>query len=332
MRVASLYLPFDLQAVTYTFSGERKLQRYIIIRLFHGFIAFIGVTIVVFSLVRLTGDPLDTLLGEEDDEEAAAYVSKLWGLDKPLAAQYFTYMRNLSQGELGPSFAFDSSAADLIKKRLPNTLLLGGLAAMISFPLSLMLGVVTAVKRDSPFDYGGKTLAVMGQATPDFWIAIILIWVFAVTLGWFPTSGKGGLSHLVLPVFVLALPSAGTLRLMRSAMLNQLDSEYIKLARIKGLPEWKIIWKHAFRNAAIVPLTFLSVVISTLVTGSIVVETIFAWPGMGQLAIQAINARDYHVVQALALIGSVILIILHILTDIAYVYADPRIRYTKMQS
>jgi peptide/nickel transport system permease protein len=314
------------------FSKERLLQRYIIIRLFHGLIAFIGVTMVVFSLVRLTGDPLDNLLGEEDDEETAAYVSELWGLDRPLAEQYFTYMRNLSQGEFGPSFSFDASAAELIKKRLPNTLLLGGLAAMISFPLSLMLGVVTAVKRDSPFDYGGKTLAVMGQATPDFWIAIILIWVFAVTLGWLPTSGKGGLSHLVLPVFVLALPSAGTLRLMRSAMLNQLDSEYIKLARIKGLPEWKIIWKHAFRNAAIVPLTFASVVISSLVTGSIVVETIFAWPGMGQLAIQAINARDYHVVQALALMGSVILIMLHIITDILYVYADPRIRFTKMQS
>ena len=172
----------------------------------------------------------------------------------------------------------------------------------------------------------------MGQATPDFWIAIILIWVFAVTLGWLPTSGRGGITHLILPVTVLALPSAGTLRLMRSAMLNQLDSEYVKLARIKGVPEWKIIWKHAFRNASIVPITFASVVISSLVTGSIVVETIFAWPGMGQLAIQAINARDYHVVQALALMGSSMLIIMHIVTDIAYVYADPRIRFTKMQS
>ena len=134
----------------------------------------------------------------------------------------------------------------------------------------------------------------------------------------------------MLPVIVLALPSAATLRLMRSAMLNQLDSEYVKLARIKGLPEWKIIWKHAFRNAAIVPLTFASVVISQLVSGSIVVETIFAWPGMGQLAIQAINARDYHVVQALALMGSTILILMHLVTDIAYVYADPRIRFTRM--
>ena len=163
-------------------------------------------------------------------------------------------------------------------------------------------------------DYGGKTLAIVGQATPDFWIAIILIWVFAVTLGWLPTSGKGDWQHLVLPVLVLALPSAATLRLMRSAMLNQLDSEYVKLARIKGLPEWKIIWKHAFRNAAIVPLTFMGVVIGQLVSGSIVVETIFAWPGMGQLAIQAINARDYHVVQALALMGSTILILMHLVT------------------
>ena len=306
------------------------MQRYILIRLFHGLIAFLGVTIIIFSLVRLSGDPLDNLLGEEDDEESAIYIRELWGLDRPLPAQYFTYMGNVLRGEFGPSYSFDASAADLIKRRLPNTILLGGLATVISFPLSIMIGVLTAVRRDSVFDYGGKTLAIVGQATPDFWIAIILIWIFAVTLGWLPTSGKGDLQNLVLPVIVLALPSAATLRLMRSAMLNQLDSEYVKLARIKGLPEWKIIWKHAFRNAAIVPLTFMSVVIGQLVSGSIVVETIFAWPGMGQLAIQAINARDYHVVQALALMGSTILILMHLVTDIAYVYADPRIRFTRM--
>ena len=306
------------------------MQRYILIRLFHGLIAFLGVTIIIFSLVRLSGDPLDNLLGEEDDEESAIYIRELWGLDRPLPAQYFTYMGNVLRGEFGPSYSFDASAADLIKRRLPNTLLLGGLATVISFPLSIMIGVLTAVRRDSVFDYGGKSLAIVGQATPDFWIAIILIWIFAVTLGWLPTSGKGDVQNLVLPVIVLALPSAATLRLMRSAMLNQLDSEYVKLARIKGLPEWKIVWKHAFRNAAIVPLTFMSVVIGQLVSGSIVVETIFAWPGMGQLAIQAINARDYHVVQALALMGSTILIIMHLVTDIAYVYADPRIRFTRI--
>ena len=306
------------------------MQRYILIRLFHGVIAFLGVTIIIFSLVRLSGDPLDNLLGEEDDEATAEYIRELWGLDRPLAVQYFTYMGNMLHGEFGPSFSFDASAAELIRRRLPNTLLLGGLATVISFPMSIMIGVLTAVRRDSVFDYGGKSLAIVGQATPDFWIAIILIWIFAVTLGWLPTSGKGDLQNLVLPVIVLALPSAATLRLMRSAMLNQLDSEYVKLARIKGLPEWKIIWKHAFRNAAIVPLTFASVVISQLVSGSIVVETIFAWPGMGQLAIQAINARDYHVVQALALMGSTILILMHLVTDIAYVYADPRIRFTRM--
>lgn len=306
------------------------MQRYILIRLFHGVIAFLGVTIIIFSLVRLSGDPLDNLLSEEDDEETAQYVLELWGLDRPLAVQYFTYMGNVLRGEFGPSFSFDASAGELIKRRLPNTLLLGGLATAISFPLSIAIGVFTAVKRDSAFDYGGKSLAIVGQATPDFWIAIILIWIFAVTLGWLPTSGKGGVEHLVLPVIVLALPSAATLRLMRSAMLNQLDSEYVKLARIKGLPEWKIIWKHAFRNAAIVPLTFMSVIIAQLVSGSIVVETIFAWPGMGQLAIQAINARDYHVVQALALMGSTILILMHLVTDIAYVYADPRIRFTRI--
>ena len=306
------------------------MQRYILIRLFHGLIAFLGVTILIFSLVRLSGDPLDNLLSEEDDEETAQYVRELWGLERPLAVQYFTYMGNVLQGEFGPSFSFDASAGELIKRRLPNTLLLGGLATAISFPLSIAIGVFTAVRRDSFMDYGGKTLAIVGQATPDFWIAIILIWVFAVTLGWLPTSGKGDWQHLVLPVLVLALPSAATLRLMRSAMLNQLDSEYVKLARIKGLPEWKIIWKHAFRNAAIVPLTFMGVVIGQLVSGSIVVETIFAWPGMGQLAIQAINARDYHVVQALALMGSTILILMHLVTDIAYVYADPRIRFTRI--
>jgi len=144
------------------------VQRYILIRLFHGLIAFLGVTILIFSLVRLSGDPLDNLLSEEDDEETAQYVRELWGLERPLAVQYFTYMGNVLRGEFGPSFSFDASAGELIKRRLPNTLLLGGLATAISFPLSIAIGVFTAVRRDSIMDYGGKSLSIVGQAPPDF--------------------------------------------------------------------------------------------------------------------------------------------------------------------
>ena len=307
------------------------MQSYIMIRIAQGFLAFLGVSLLVFVLVRASGDPQALYAGEDEgDQESIEHTRRLWGLDRPISTQYFIYMRNIVTGNFGDSFSRSGSVSNLIWSRLPATLLLGGVATAISLPISLLLGVVTAVKRDTFFDYFGKLVAFVGLAMPNFWLAIMLIWLFAITLDWLPSSGKGTWLHLVLPIAVLATPGATILRLMRSTMLDQLDSEYVKLARIKGLPEWKIIWKHVFRNAAIVPLTFLGVIFANIVTGSVVVESIFAWPGIGLLAIQSINARDYAVVQAITLMGTSVIIVLHIVVDILYAYVDPRIRFGKM--
>jgi peptide/nickel transport system permease protein len=175
----------------------------------------------------------------------------------------------------------------------------------------------------------GKIIALLGQSLPTFWLGIVLIWVFAANLGWFPTSGRGGLQNIVLPGIALGWFSvAAFMRLIRSSMLNVLDTEYVKLARVKGLPERKVIWKHALKNASIAPITFFGAIIVQLITGSVTIETVFSWPGVGLLALEAVNARDYQVVQAVAFLGSAAFVFMNLLLDIAYAYIDPRVRYT----
>ena len=214
-------------------------------------------------------------------------------------------------------------------QRLPATLQLFAFAFVLSIALSLPLGVISAVKKDTLWDYGGKLFAVLGQSVPNFWIGIMLIWIFAVHLDLFPTSGKGGLHHMALPSIALgAFGLASGVRLSRSAMLDVLDSEYIKLVRIKGIPEWKVIWKHCLRNAALVPVTYFGVQLAGLITGSVIIETVFAWPGVGLLAIEAVRARDFQVVQSVVVIFAFIYIVTSLLIDILYAYLDPRIRFS----
>jgi peptide/nickel transport system permease protein len=182
--------------------------------------------------------------------------------------------------------------------------------------------------KDSPFDYAGKVLALLGQSLPPFWLGIVLMWIFAVELELVPTSGKGGVKHLILPAISIGLFNvAALMRLVRSSMLDVLDSEYVKLARIKGLAEWKVIWKHGLRNAAIAPLTYFGIILGGLLVGSITIETVFSWPGVGLLAVDAVRARDFQVVQAVVLFFAIIFILANLLVDITYAYLDPRIRY-----
>ena len=216
----------------------------------------------------------------------------------------------------------------LISERLPATIQLGSAVFLFGRLIGLPMGVISAVRKGGFLDTIGKTLALTGLAAPTFWVSIVLIWIFAVELGWTPTSGKGGLDHMVLPVIAGGTTGiASWLRLTRTAMLDALDSEYVMYARMKGLPEWKVVWKHAFRNALIVPITSFGGVISGIITGSVVLETIFAWPGVGLLAIQSINGRDYVVIQAITMMGAVMLILGNLAVDILYAYIDPRIRY-----
>ena len=305
------------------------MQRYIIIRLVQSIFTLIGVSIIVFSLARLSGNPLDVLLPPEADAETFERLNKLWGLDKPWYSQYFTFVKNVSRGEFGPSFKWQGrTAMELVLLHLPATLQLAVISIGVSVLLAVPIGVMSAVKKGTMVDTVGKLIALLGQSLPSFWLAIVLIWIFAVLLGWFPTSGRGGISNMILPAVAMGWFSvASFMRLTRSSMLNVMDSEYIKLARIKGLKEWKVVWKHGLKNAAIPPLTVFGAIVVGQMTGSVTIETVFAWPGIGLLALQAVNSRDYQVIQAVTMFISVLFIGMNLLIDILYAYIDPRIRF-----
>ena len=306
------------------------MQRYIVIRLFQSLIALFAITIIIFALGRVTGNPLDVLLPEDAGAEDYARVEKLWGLDRPLHMQYLTYLGNLFQGNFGESLKWrGKSVRELVLSRFPATLQLAALALVVSAGLALPIGVIVAVKKDTGIDFGGKIIALLGQSLPSFWLGIVLMWIFAVKLGWFPTSGKGGISHMVLPAVALGwYQVAAVMRLTRSSMLDVLDTEYVKLARVKGVPEWKVVWKHCLRNAAVAPLTYFGLIFATFLHGSVVIETVFSWPGVGLLAIDAVLALDFPVVQSVVLLFAAIYIASNLLVDVAYAYLDPRIRYT----
>ena len=316
------------------------MQRFIIIRLVHAVIALLAISLIIFALIRLSGDPLDTLLDEDATEEDDARVRAYWGLDKPLHIQYAVYMGNIFTGKLGESIRFPGQdASQLLLNRLPATLELALVALSVSALIALPLGVIVAVKKDTGIDIAGKIVALLGQSVPSFWLGLMLMWVFAVHLQLLPTSGRGSLEvsdfgwdrlkHIILPGIALGyFQVAALMRLIRSSMLEVLDTEYVKLARIKGIPEWKVIWKHCVRNAMIAPLTYFGLVIGGLMTGSVVIETIFTWPGVGLLAIDALRSQDFQVVQSVVLFFAVVFIAFNLAVDILYAYLDPRIRYT----
>jgi peptide/nickel transport system permease protein len=305
------------------------MQRYIMIRLFHAVIVLFAVSVVIFGLTRITGNPLDVLLPEEASPEDFERVKQTWGLDKPLHVQYLTFLGNAFRGNFGDSIKWPGrTSRELVLSRLPATLQLAAFALLVSAAMALPIGVIAAVKKDTGIDYAAKLIALLGQSLPSFWLAIVLIWIFAVHLNWFPTSGKGGIEHMILPAVALGwYQVAAVARLTRSSMLEVLDSEYVKLARIKGVPEWKVVWKHCLRNAALAPLTYFGLIVGGFVTGSVVIETVFSWPGVGLLAIDAVQVRDFQVVQTVVIFFAFIYILSSLLVDILYAYLDPRIRY-----
>lgn len=306
------------------------MQRFIVLRILQGLLAVFVISLIVFALSRVAGDPLAAILDDEAGKEQIERLRQSWGLDKPLHVQYFTYMRRLMTGDLGVSFRWDRPVLELIAERLPATIQLSSFALIVTGIISFPIGVLSAVKKDSWFDAGGKMFAILGQSAPTFAVGLILMWIFAVQLGWLPTSGKGGFKHIILPGFALGYYNvAAIMRLTRSSMLDVLDTEYVKLARIKGIPEWKIVWKHCFRNALIGPLTYFSLIFAILITGSVVIETVFAWPGLGLMVIEAINSKDHIVVQAVVMLFALLYVGINIITDITYAYVDPRIRYNQ---
>jgi len=285
-------------------------------------------SLIVFSLARISGNPLEVMLPIEAQEEDYERLTKYWGLDKPLHEQYVVFLKKAIQGDFGESLKYQGrSAMGLVAERLPATLELAGFALLISALLALPIGVLAAVAKGTHWDSAAKVIALLGQSLPAFWLGIVLMWIFAVHLDWLPSSGRGGIRHLILPAITLGwFQVAAIMRLVRSSMLEVLDSEFVKLTRIKGLAEWKVIWKHCLRNAAIAPLTFFAIIAGVLLTGSVVTETVFTWPGVGLMVVDAVRSRDFQVVQAVVIVFALIFILCNLLVDILYSYLDPRIR------
>jgi peptide/nickel transport system permease protein len=288
------------------------------------------VSIIVFILGRLTGDPVALLLSEFSTLEDQEMLTRQLGLDKPLPEQYAIFVWNAVRGDLGRSIRGDRAPAlELVLERLPATVQLASISVLVSFLIGLPLGVMAAVKRGSFVDTISRVLALLGQATPVFWLGIVTMYVFSVQLGLLPTSGYGRPEQFILPVFAMsAFMVAAFLRLTRSGMLEALDSEYVKLARIKGLPETTVIWKHALRNSLIPVITYMGTVFGRMVTGTVVVETVFAWPGVGRLAFEAVMLRDFPVLQAVVLFMATAFLVINLVVDVLYAYVDPRIRYS----
>jgi peptide/nickel transport system permease protein len=305
------------------------VQRYLIGRFIQSIVSIFVVSLVVFALVRLSGDPVTIMMPAEASQKDIELMRASLGLDRPWPVQYWRFATRAIQGDFGKSVRFRRPAMDLIAERYAATLELGGLAVFIVIIVALPVGVYAAVRRGTALDYTARAFAALGQAVPPFWLGLVLVLIFGVMLHLLPTSGRGTPLHVLLPGITLGwFAVAGLMRLTRSSMLDVLGSEYVKLARIKGLPERQVIWKHAFKNAALPVVTFAALLFVALLNGSIIVETVFSWPGLGLLVIEAVDSRDYPIVQAVVLILSTMYIGVNLLVDVLYAYLNPKIRYS----
>ena len=305
------------------------MAAYIRRRLLQSIFVVWGVSVLVFFLLRLApGDPVLMLLAESASPDQIAAARAKWGLDQPIPVQYAVFLGRALRGDLGDSLFFQQPAIEVLFERMPATLQLSGAALLFSLLVAIPMGILSALKRDTIWDYLGTGLAMLGQAIPPYWLGIMLILLFSVSLGWFPTSGRGTLSHLVLPAITLgSVLMALVTRLVRSGMLDVLSEDYVRTARAKGLVERTVIVRHALRNILIPLVTVIGLQLGALFGGAVITESIFAWPGVGRLALQAISARDYPLVQAAVLVISIVYVFLNLAVDLLYVYLDPRIRY-----
>ncbi|MDP2950045.1 MAG: ABC transporter permease [Chloroflexota bacterium] len=304
------------------------MLRFIVRRVAFSVLIVLGASAFVFGLSRAAGDPRLLYLTEYVTPEIWDQWGKAMGLDKPLVAQYFIWLSKAVRGDFGTSLRDQVNALTVIARRVPATAQLAAGAFTFALAVGIPLGVLSAVKRGSILDYIGRTFALLGQAMPAFWLGIMLVLLFAVQLDWLPSARRGGISHFILPSITLGWPTAsGILRLVRSAMLEILDSEYIKFARAKGVSNALIVWKHALRNAIIAPLTFAGMMLAAFLTGAVVTETVFAWPGLGRLAVLSVFSNDFPVVTGIVMLFTVLYVIMNLFVDVAYAYIDPRIRY-----
>jgi len=303
------------------------MRRYVAARLAQSaLVVFLSLT-AVFGMVRLGGDPVLLFLPMDIQAKDVNEFRQRLGFNDPLLVQYGRFMAGALRGDFGESLRYRRDALGLVLERLPATLLLAGTSIVLTLLVAVPLGVLTAVRRDTLVDHLGTLATVLGQATPGFWLGLMLIYVFAVQLRWLPTGGTGTLAHLVMPSVVLAaFFAARVARLTRSATLDVLGEEYIKTARAKGLGEGRVIGKHTLRNSAIPILTLAGLEAGQLLGGAVIAETIFAWPGLGRLTVQALLNRDFPVVLAAVSFTSIVYTLMNLAVDLAYGWLDPRVR------
>ena len=309
------------------------MRRYIAMRVVQGLITMWLVTLVVFGLLRMTGDPVSFILPPDASKEDREYIMAVYGFNEPVWKQYLLFNKNILTGRFGKSIRWDSrESLDVFLSRLPATLQLTGAAMAFSIAVGVVLGAISATRPDTLFDRVGKGVAIVGQSMPVFWVGILLILLFTVYLGWLPSAGgpdRLGPKGLILPSLTLGwLFVAAHMRIVRSSMLDVLDSDAIKLVRAKGMPRRTVLWKHALKNASIPIFTLFAVNFSQLISGAVVTETIFAWPGVGRLLVDSIFVRDFTVVQTVVFFAAAFVVAINILVDVTYAWLDPRVRLT----
>jgi ABC-type dipeptide/oligopeptide/nickel transport system permease component len=303
------------------------MRTFLVRRLLQSLVVLLGVSFVVFFILFLTGDPAAVLLPPEASAEDIRLFRERMGFDDPFFVQYGRFLAGALRGSFGESIRHGEPAFDLVVERMPATFELAGAALLIALCLAIPAGIVSAVRRNSVLDYVATVVALLGQSMPTFWLGIMLILFFSVQLQWLPSSGRGELRHLVLPAITLGLfTTARITRLTRSGMLEVLNQDYIRTARAKGVANPPVVWKHALKNAAIPIVTIVGIELGTLLGGSVITETIFAWPGVGRLSVQAIYNRDYPVVQAAVFLLATTFVVVNLFVDVLYTYLDPRIR------
>jgi peptide/nickel transport system permease protein len=306
------------------------LKRFVVRRVGYALLSLVVLSATIFVFVRLTGDPAVLLVEPGASKADIDAIRQDLGLDQPLLVQYTLFVKGLLKADFGKSFYYRTPVLELYLERLPNSLLLAVVAMAFSLAIGIPSGVLAAVRVNGWWDRAGKVFALLGLSMPSFWIGLLLILFFSVYLGWLPSSGSGTAWHVLMPAFALGWYfAAAHMRLTRSSMLEVLGSEYIKLARLKGLPEALVIGKHAFKNALIPVLTLAGINLVLMVNVAVVVETVFAWPGVGRLLYEGIAFRDFPVVQTTVILGGIMIVVVNLAVDLLYAVIDPRIRYER---
>jgi peptide/nickel transport system permease protein len=306
------------------------MGQFVMRRTLYAFVTLFILSLTIFTVVRLTGDPVTLLAEPGARAEDLDRVRSEWGLDRPWPVQYLAFAKNVLIGQLGKSFNYEMPVSTLYFQRLPNSLELAFAATLISFFIGIPAGLISAVRVNSGWDNFGKIVALLGLSIPGFWLGLVMILLFSVWLEWLPTSGQGDWRHLIMPAVALGWYfAASLLRLTRSSMLEVMRSEFIKLARLKGLPGYTVIAVHAFKNALIPVMTLAGVNLVVMVNAAVIIEVIFAWPGIGRLLYEGIFQRDFPLVQGVVMEAGIMIVVINLIIDILYAYIDPRIRLTK---